>query len=67
LNEAIPGTLVDGVNEISIRRYKAARPGTKTLGAALALDGDVTPDTLTAESRQSRGQPGEVRDKVDQT
>jgi hypothetical protein len=55
------------VNEISIRRYKAARAGTKTLGAALALDGDVTPDTLTAESRQSRGQPGEVLDKVEQT
>jgi hypothetical protein len=36
-------------------------------GAALALDNDVTPYTLTAESRQSRGQPGEVRGKPGQT
>jgi hypothetical protein len=46
----------------------AGKPGfLATLGAALALDGDVTPDTPTAENRQSRGQPGEVRGKVEQT
>jgi hypothetical protein len=46
----------------------AGNPGfLATLGAALALDEDVTPYTLTAESRQSRGQPGEVRGKVGQT